>query len=85
MSMLQALLLTAAWQKATKRLEDATAGKYKPRVDPAVVANELAKAFQKEQDIRNVVQHLSEALPEHHQALHHVLLHTSTASPVAVA
>lgn len=82
---LQALLLTTAWQKATKRLEEAVAGKYKTRTDPAAVEGELTKAFQKEQEIRAAVQHLSEVLPEHHQAFKRVLFHSSTAMPVAVA
>ncbi len=82
---MQALLLTASWQKATKRLEDATAGKYKTRADSAAVEEELFKAFQKEQDIRSAVQQLSQALPEHHHAFSRVLLHASTAVPVAAA
>ncbi|KAK9821181.1 hypothetical protein WJX74_006086 [Apatococcus lobatus] len=81
----KALLLTTAWQKATKRLEEAAAGKYKIRADPAAVEGELNKAFQKEQEIRAAVQHLSEVMPEHHQALKRVLFHSSTAVPVPLA
>ena len=72
---LQALLQTAAAQRAAKWYEEAAAGKLLPRAGPEKLAAELARARTRRDRIRAALTGLAEAQPVLVPGLERAMLH----------
>lgn len=77
----RALFVTAQQQRAAKRYEDLSAGKYRPQVrDAANVKLELDKGIERQNIIVAAIKEMAEEKPERKYLLERVLMHAIATS-----